>query len=43
MGVLAMTPEQINQLPPADRASIMQLVGWPLISSSTLSNDSLPS
>ncbi|KAF8146495.1 hypothetical protein K438DRAFT_1869282 [Mycena galopus ATCC 62051] len=25
MGVLAMTPEQINGLPPSDRASIMQL------------------
>ncbi|KAJ7910244.1 hypothetical protein B0H13DRAFT_2328667 [Mycena leptocephala] len=32
MGVLAMTPEQINQLPPADRANIMQLratLGFP--------------
>jgi hypothetical protein len=26
MGVLAMTPEQINMLPPADRANILQLV-----------------
>ncbi|KAJ6473267.1 hypothetical protein C8R45DRAFT_1103829 [Mycena sanguinolenta] len=32
MGVLAMTPEQINNLPPSDRASIMQLratLGFP--------------
>ncbi|KAJ7130806.1 hypothetical protein C8R43DRAFT_662899 [Mycena crocata] len=32
LGVLAMTPEQINQLPPADRANIMQLratLGFP--------------
>ncbi|KAJ7190209.1 hypothetical protein GGX14DRAFT_580017 [Mycena pura] len=26
MGVLSMTPEQINNLPPADRANILQLV-----------------
>ncbi|KAJ7213216.1 hypothetical protein B0H12DRAFT_1205760 [Mycena haematopus] len=34
MGVLAMTPEQINNLPPSDRASIMQLratLGFPLM------------
>ncbi|KAJ6465907.1 hypothetical protein C8R47DRAFT_1154430 [Mycena vitilis] len=34
MGVLAMTPEQVNQLPPSDRASIMQLratLGFPPI------------
>ncbi|KAJ7031130.1 hypothetical protein C8F04DRAFT_1211564 [Mycena alexandri] len=32
MGVLAMTPEQINNLPPSDRANIMQLratLGFP--------------
>ncbi|KAJ7499657.1 hypothetical protein FB451DRAFT_1206114 [Mycena latifolia] len=34
MGLLAMTPEQINNLPPADRASIMQVratLGFPPI------------
>jgi hypothetical protein len=32
MRVIAMTPDEINRLPPADRASIIQLVSAPVVS-----------
>jgi hypothetical protein len=38
MSVIAMTPEELDRLPPAQRANMIQVVGFPMLFTEYKSN-----